>query len=148
MIRARAHCLLGSAHFNCSLCSAHDETTLWGDCSVAQCKGFRLLVDPGDICPPQNTTFINSSGHFPFGRSKFDFIIPVMMIPLAHSTNPLDSGCLRYKMYLCTNLVTTSFECFNIKLSSIVNRDSLWHTKPTNDVLPEELLDCGQSERS
>jgi hypothetical protein len=52
-IRARAHCLLGSAHFNCSLCPAHDETTLRGDWFVAPRKGFRLLVDPGDICPPQ-----------------------------------------------------------------------------------------------
>jgi hypothetical protein len=53
MIRARAHCLLGSAHFNCGLCLAHDETILWGDWSVAPRKGFHLLVDPGDICPPQ-----------------------------------------------------------------------------------------------
>ena len=41
-----------------------------------------------------HTTFTNSSGHFPFGRLKIDFIIPVMMIPFARSTKPLDSGCL------------------------------------------------------
>jgi hypothetical protein len=52
-ILARAHCLLGSAHFNCNLCPAHDETTLRGDWFVAACKSFLLLVDPGDICPPQ-----------------------------------------------------------------------------------------------
>jgi hypothetical protein len=50
-IRARAHCLLGSAHFNCSLCPAQDETTLWGDWSVAPRKGFCLLVDPGESVP-------------------------------------------------------------------------------------------------
>jgi hypothetical protein len=41
-----------------------------------------------------HTTLINSSGHFPFGWSKIDFIIPVIMIPLAHSTSPFDFGCL------------------------------------------------------
>jgi hypothetical protein len=41
-----------------------------------------------------HTTFISSSGHFPFGRLKIDFIIPVIMIPLARSTSPFDSGCL------------------------------------------------------
>jgi hypothetical protein len=33
-----------------------------------------------------HTTFINSSGHFPFGRLKIDLIIPVRMIPFARST--------------------------------------------------------------
>jgi hypothetical protein len=56
MIRARAHCLLGLVHFNCSLCLAHDETTLRGDWFVAPHKGFRLLVDLGDICPPTEAT--------------------------------------------------------------------------------------------
>jgi hypothetical protein len=41
-----------------------------------------------------HTTFTNSSGHFHFGRLKIDFIIPVIMILLAHSTSPFDSGCL------------------------------------------------------
>jgi hypothetical protein len=41
-----------------------------------------------------HTTFINSCGHFPFGRLKIDFIIPVIMILLAHSTSQFDSRCL------------------------------------------------------
>jgi hypothetical protein len=41
-----------------------------------------------------HTTFINSSDHFPFGWLKIDFIIPIIMIPLARSTSPFDSGCL------------------------------------------------------
>jgi hypothetical protein len=41
-----------------------------------------------------HTTFTNSSGHFPFGRLKIDFIIPVIMILLARSTTPFDYGCL------------------------------------------------------
>ena len=41
-----------------------------------------------------HTTFTNSSGHFPFGRLKIDFIIPIIMIMLALSTSPFDSGCL------------------------------------------------------
>jgi hypothetical protein len=41
-----------------------------------------------------HTTFTNSSGHFAFGRLKIDFIIPIIMILLAHSTSPFDSGCL------------------------------------------------------
>jgi hypothetical protein len=40
------------------------------------------------------TTFINLSGHFPFGRLKIDFIIRVMMTPLARFTKPLYYGCL------------------------------------------------------
>jgi hypothetical protein len=40
------------------------------------------------------TTLINSSGHFPLGRLKINFIIPVIIIPFALSTNPFDSGCL------------------------------------------------------
>jgi hypothetical protein len=40
-----------------------------------------------------HTTFTNSSGHFPFGRLKIDFIILVIIILLARSTNPLDPGC-------------------------------------------------------
>jgi hypothetical protein len=38
-----------------------------------------------------HTTFTNSSSHFPFGRLKIDFIIPVTMILLALSTSPFDS---------------------------------------------------------
>jgi hypothetical protein len=53
MIQARAHRLLGSAHFNCYLCPTHDMTTLRGDWFVVPRKGFRLLVDQVDICPPQ-----------------------------------------------------------------------------------------------
>jgi hypothetical protein len=41
-----------------------------------------------------HTTFINSSGHFPFGQLKIYFIIPVIMIPLARSTSPFDYVCL------------------------------------------------------
>jgi hypothetical protein len=41
-----------------------------------------------------HTTFISSSGHFPLGWLKIDFIIPVIMILFALSTNPFDSGCL------------------------------------------------------
>jgi hypothetical protein len=41
-----------------------------------------------------HTTFTSSSSHFPFGRLKIDLIIPVIMIPFAHSTMSLDSGCL------------------------------------------------------
>jgi hypothetical protein len=41
-----------------------------------------------------HTTFISSSGHFPLGWMKIDFIIPVIMILFALSTNPFDSGCL------------------------------------------------------
>jgi hypothetical protein len=41
-----------------------------------------------------HTTFISSSGHFPLGWLKIDFIIPVIMILFALSTNPFDFGCL------------------------------------------------------
>jgi hypothetical protein len=41
-----------------------------------------------------HTTVINSSGHFPLGRLKIDFIIPVIIILFALSTSPFDSGCL------------------------------------------------------
>jgi hypothetical protein len=41
-----------------------------------------------------HTIFINSSSYFPLGWLKIDFIIPVIMISLAHSTNPFDSGCV------------------------------------------------------
>jgi hypothetical protein len=42
-----------------------------------------------------HTTFTNSSGHFPFGRLKIDFIISMIMISLARFTNPLYYGFLR-----------------------------------------------------
>jgi hypothetical protein len=78
-------------------------------------RSFTLLVDPGDIYLPKSpnrslngvnpvdletavlwfhTTFINLSDHFPLGWLKIDFIIPVVIIPFALSTNPFDSGCL------------------------------------------------------
>lgn len=41
-----------------------------------------------------HTTFINSSDHFTFGILKSDLIIPVMIIPFARSSRPLDSRCL------------------------------------------------------
>ena len=47
-----------------------------------------------------HTTFTNSSGHCPFGRLKIDFIIPVIMILLARSTNPLYSRCLTDAKYI------------------------------------------------
>jgi hypothetical protein len=86
-----------------------------------------------------HTTFTNSSGHFPFDKLKIDFIIPVIMILLARSTNPFDSTRLRCKMHFCTNLVTKSFECFRIKLSSIIDRDSLQHTEPTINILQKNF---------
>jgi hypothetical protein len=52
-IRARAHRLLGLAHFTCGLCPAHDETILWGNRFAAPCKGRSPSSGPGDICPPQ-----------------------------------------------------------------------------------------------
>jgi hypothetical protein len=90
-----------------------------------------------------HTTFTNSSGHFPFGRLKIDFIILVMMILLARSTSPFDSGCLIDAKCVFTNLVTKSFECFSIKLSFVINHDGLWHTELANNILPKELLDRG-----
>jgi hypothetical protein len=41
-----------------------------------------------------HTTLISSSGHFPLGWLKINFIIPVIIIPFALSTSPFDSGCL------------------------------------------------------
>jgi hypothetical protein len=41
-----------------------------------------------------HTTLINSSGHFPLSLLKINFIIPVIIIPFALSTNPFHSGCL------------------------------------------------------
>jgi hypothetical protein len=41
-----------------------------------------------------HTTLINSSSHFPLGWLKINFIIPVIIIQFALSTNPFDSGCL------------------------------------------------------
>jgi hypothetical protein len=41
-----------------------------------------------------HTTLISSSGHFPLGWLKISFIIPVIIIPFALSTNPFDSRCL------------------------------------------------------
>jgi hypothetical protein len=41
-----------------------------------------------------HTTLINSSGHFPLGWLKINFIIHVIIMPLALSTSPFDSGCL------------------------------------------------------
>jgi hypothetical protein len=38
-----------------------------------------------------HTTLINSSGHFPLGWLKINFIIPVIIIPFALSTSPFDS---------------------------------------------------------
>jgi hypothetical protein len=51
-------------------------------------------VDLETIVLSFHTTFINSSGHFPLGWLKIDFIIPVIMIPFALSTSPFDSECL------------------------------------------------------
>jgi hypothetical protein len=96
-----------------------------------------------------HTTYTNSSGHFPFGRLKIDFIIPVMIIVLARSSNPLDFGCLTNAKCIFVPIWSQkSFKCFSIKLGSIINRDSLRHTKPANDALLEELLNCGRSDRS
>jgi hypothetical protein len=41
-----------------------------------------------------HTTLINSSCHFPLGWLKINFIIHVIIIPFALSTNQFDSGCL------------------------------------------------------
>jgi hypothetical protein len=43
-----------------------------------------------------HTTFISLSSHFPLGWLKIDFIIPVIMIPFALSTNPFDFRCLTH----------------------------------------------------
>jgi hypothetical protein len=37
------------------------------------------------------------------------------------------------------------FERFGIKLSFVINRDSLWHTEAANNILPKELLNRGRS---
>jgi hypothetical protein len=41
-----------------------------------------------------HTTLINSSGHFPLGWLKINFIIPVIIMSLALSTSPFDSECI------------------------------------------------------
>jgi hypothetical protein len=41
-----------------------------------------------------HTTLINSSDRFPLDWLKINFIIPVIIIPFALSTNPFYSGCL------------------------------------------------------
>jgi hypothetical protein len=43
-------------------------------------------------------------------------------------------------VYFCTDLVTKSFECFGINLSSVIDCDSLRHTEEANNTLPKELL--------
>jgi hypothetical protein len=96
-----------------------------------------------------HTTFTNSSGHFPFDRLKIDFNIPVIIILLAHSTSPFDSRCLTDAKCIFVPIWTQKcFECFSIKLSSVINRNDLWHTEHANDVLREELLDRGRSDCS
>jgi hypothetical protein len=42
-------------------------------------------------------------------------------------------------VYFCTNLTTKGFESLGIELSSIINGDSLQHSKAINDVLLEEF---------
>jgi hypothetical protein len=51
-IRVRAHYLLRSAHFTCSLCPAHDETALQANWSVAPCKGLSPSSGPGGYLSP------------------------------------------------------------------------------------------------
>jgi hypothetical protein len=48
-------------------------------------------------------------------------------------------------MNLRANLVTEIFERFGIKLCSIVHSYGLWHAEVTNNILPEDFLDCGRS---
>jgi hypothetical protein len=47
------------------------------------------------------------------------------------------------EVYFCANLVTKGFECFDIKLSFVINCDILRHTEATNNILPKELLNYG-----
>jgi hypothetical protein len=63
-----------------------------------------------------HTTFINSSGHFPLGCLKIDFIIPVIMIPFALSTSPFDSGCLTDAK--CIFVPIWSQEALNVSTSN------------------------------
>jgi hypothetical protein len=95
-----------------------------------------------------HTTFTNSSDHFPFWQIKdwFHYSCDDSVSSLYQSIGFWMSH--RCKVYLCANLITKGFECFNIKLGSIINCDSLRHTEPAEDVMPEELLDCGWSNRS
>jgi hypothetical protein len=51
-------------------------------------------VDLDTVVLLLHTTLINSSGHFPLGWLKINFIIPVIIIPFSLSTNPFDYGCL------------------------------------------------------
>jgi hypothetical protein len=53
-IQARAHCLLGSPRFTCGHCPAHDEATLWlwGNWSMAPCKGLSPSSAPGGYLSP------------------------------------------------------------------------------------------------
>jgi hypothetical protein len=44
----------------------------------------------------------------------------------------------------CTDLVTKSFECNNIKLSSVINRNGLRHIEATNNILQEKLLNWAE----
>jgi hypothetical protein len=56
-------------------------------------KGVKL-VELDTVVLWLHTTLINSSGYFPLGWLKINFIIPIIIIPFALSTNPFDSGCL------------------------------------------------------
>jgi hypothetical protein len=56
-------------------------------------KGVKL-VDLDTVVLWLHTSFINSSGYFSLGWLKINFIIPIIIISFALSTNPFDSGCL------------------------------------------------------
>jgi hypothetical protein len=62
------------------------------------------------------TTFINSSGHFPLGCLKIDFIVPVIMISFALSTSPFDSRCLTDAK--CIFVSIWSQEALNVSTSN------------------------------
>jgi hypothetical protein len=51
----------------------------------------------------------------------------------------------RCEVYVYPHLVAEFSERFGVKLSAIINGDGLPHSEATYNVLPEELLDGGQS---
>jgi hypothetical protein len=67
-------------------------------------------------------------------------------MPLALSTNPLDSRCLtKAKMYIRAHLTAKGPECFGFKLDSVFDGQGLRDSEAANVVLLVELLNCCQS---
>ena len=65
-----------------------------------------------------HTTLINSSGHFPLGWLKINFIISVIIIPFAVSTSPFDSECLTDAKWICVPI--RSQKSLNVSTSNCV----------------------------